>query len=89
MSNLKKIYTYYLYKNNKPCICFKDKVINLQQGSVDPTQTTNNRISRTLNTNGLGGRTVFGIGGIAVVTNSLGRTQGQLGGSSGPLKNKF
>lgn len=88
-SALKKIYNYYLLKSVAPCQCFREKFINLPQGSVDPTQTLSNRISRAVSTNGLGGRIVFGNGGVAVTVNDLGRTQGQSGGSSGPLRNKF
>jgi len=87
-SKLKKIYNYYVRKNFD-CVCFREKFINLQQGNVDPTQTTNNRISRAITTNGQGGRTQFGFLGIPLIRNSLGRIEGQIGGSGEALKNRF
>jgi hypothetical protein len=82
--NLKKIYNYYIYKNY--ACCFRDKFINLQQGNVNPTQTTNQRISHALIINGQGGRTTFGS---QFIINSLGKIEGQIGGSGEALKNKF
>jgi hypothetical protein len=90
MSNkLKKIYNYYIYQNNNRCGCFKNKCLNLQQGDVDPTQTTNQRISQAITTNGQGGRIRFGLLGFALPTNTLGRIEGQVGGSGSALKNRF
>jgi len=90
MSNkLKKIYNYYIFKNYGPCQCFKEKCINLQHGDVDPTQKTNQRISRAITTNGQGGRISFGLLGRALSTNTLGRIEGQPGGSGSALKNRF
>ena len=88
-NNLKKVYNYYIYKNFNTCTCFREKFINLQQGFVDPTQTINERISHALNTNGQGGRIRFGLLGRAIRKNSLGRIEGQIGGSGQALKNKF
>ena len=88
-SNLKKIYNYYIYKNFNSCTCFREKFINLQQGFVNPTQTTNNRISHALTTNGQGGRIQFGLLGRALPRNSLGKIEGQIGGSGEALKNRF
>ena len=88
-NNLKKIYNYYIYKNYNSCTCFREKFINLQQGFVNPTQTTNERVSHALSTNGQGGIIRFGLLGRALTTNSLGRIEGQIGGSGKALKNKF
>jgi hypothetical protein len=52
-------------------------------------QTTNERISHALTTNGQGGRIRFGLLGRALTINSLGKIEGQLGGSGKALKNKF
>jgi hypothetical protein len=88
-SKLKKIYNYYIYKNYNSCNCFREKFINLQQGFVNPTQTTNERISHALTTNGQGGRIRIGLLGAVLTTNSLGRIEGQIGGSGKALKNRF
>jgi len=88
-NNLKKVYNYYIYRNYNSCTCFREKFINLQQGFVNPMQTTNERISHALTTNGQGGRIRFGLLGRALTINSLGKIEGQLGGSGKALKNKF
>ena len=89
MSNkLKKIYNYYVRKNYD-CICFKENFVNLQQSYVNSTETTNRRISHILSTNGQGGRIQFGLLGKALTLNSLGKIEGQIGGISKVLRNKF
>lgn len=88
-SRFKKIYNYYIHQNYGACNCFVEKVIQLQQGDVDPTQTTNQRIAHALTNGGQGGRLSFGLLGLALKTNSLGRIEGQIGGSGTPLRNRF
>jgi hypothetical protein len=86
---LKKIFTYYVRKETL-CLCFTDKVLKNQQGYVNGTETFKQRMSRTINNTEKGGsKVVFGILGESPLINSLGRIEGQLGGSGSALKNKF
>jgi hypothetical protein len=71
------------------CRCIIDETkkktgidITLQQ------ETESKRISRLVRTQ-LGGRTVFGNNGDAILLTSLGGREGQPGGSPRPLRNKF
>ncbi len=86
---LKKVIKYCAYKN-EISMCFTDKVLKNQQGNVDPRETFNQRISRTINNTEPGGSTVvFGILGESPYVNSLGKIEGQIGGISKVLRNKF
>ena len=86
---LKKVFKYYVYKNTL-CMCFTDKVLKIQQGNVDPRESFNQRISRTINNTESGGsRLVFGILGESPYVNSLGKIEGQVGGIGSAPKNKF
>lgn len=83
--------------NNSFCVCFRETFIKLQQSYVNSTITTNQRISHILSSSRPGGKVCFGTckGKIdackdkALIINSLGRIEGQLGGSGMVLRNKF
>lgn len=83
-----KLYTYTVYKDFDTCACIQEKVNNIKSGYNNPTQTENNRVSQILS-NSLGGKIQFGNFGIPGNINSLGRIEGQNGGSLQALKNKF
>jgi hypothetical protein len=86
---LKKVFKYYAYKNTL-CLCFSDKTLKIQQGNIDPRESFNQRISRTINNTESGGsNVVFGILGESPYVNSLGRIEGQVGGSGSAPKNNF
>ena len=86
---LKKIFTYYVRKETL-CLCFTGKVLKNQQGYVNGSETFNQRLSRSVNNTETGGsRVVFGILGESPPINSLGRIEGQVGGSGSAPKNRF
>jgi len=87
-SGFKKLYNYTIFKEYNTCACIQSQVNKNKTGYNNPFQTENQRISGIL-TNNLGGRTTFGNFGIPVQINSLGRAEGQLGGSLQALRNKF
>lgn len=71
------------------CACYKDTINKKENlGYNDSTRTDVARLSQLLSTS-LGGRTVFGNGGVPVTISYLGGTDGQPGGSPSPIRNKF
>jgi hypothetical protein len=87
-AGFKKLYTYIIFKDYSTCSCIQSQVSKNKTGYNDPFQTENARISGIL-TNNLGGKITFGNFGIPVQINSLGRAEGQVGGSLKALRNKF
>ena len=86
---LKKIYNYYVYKDAL-CLCFSGKVLKIQQGNIDPRENFNQRVSRAVNFSESGGsKVIFGILGESPSVNTLGRIEGQVGGSGRAPGNKF
>jgi hypothetical protein len=70
------------------CGCIQQRGNLIKQGWNNPSQTQKSRISQSL-TGNLGGKTTFGNFNRPVTVNYLGSWEGQPGGSSKPLRNKF
>jgi hypothetical protein len=70
------------------CNCFQETVNKSKRGYIDDTQTKAERDTQILQSS-LGGRTVFGNGGLPRSITYLGGSQGQSGGAPKPLRNKF
>ena len=71
------------------CACYKDTINKKENlGYNDSTRTDVARLSQILS-NSLGGRTVFGNGGVPITISYLGGSDGQPGGSPAPIRNKF
>jgi hypothetical protein len=87
-STLKTNNTYLIYKKYESCRCIQPYYSKNKTGYNNPQQTTNMRISQSVNNN-LGGRTTFGNLGTPLIVNYLGRVEGQPGGSLQALRNKF
>lgn len=87
-STLKTNNTYLIYKKYESCRCIPPNYTKNKTGYNNPQQTTNMRISQSVNNN-LGGRTIFGNLGTPLIVNYLGRVEGQPGGSLQALRNKF
>jgi hypothetical protein len=87
-AGFKKLYNYIIFKDYDTCSCIQSQVSKNKTGYNDPLQTENLRISGIL-TNNLGGKITYGNFGVPAQINSLGRAEGQLGGSLKALRNKF
>ena len=87
-ANIKKLYTYTVYKEFDTCNCIQEKVNLVKTGWNDPLQTENLRISQILSNN-LGGKIQWGNFGLPAKVNYLGKVEGQPGGGERPLRNKF
>lgn len=70
------------------CVCPQPNFNKFKQGWNDPMQTENVRISNMLKGT-LGGKITFGNNGNPVTVNYLGNWEGQPGGQTTPLRNKF
>lgn len=80
---------YYLDKDiDTKCRCGVPQHKNEKQGWSYPSQTENTRIAQTVK-NSLGGRITFGNSYKPVTLNYMGGWEGQPGGVSKPLRNKF
>lgn len=70
------------------CNCFSERFDKQYNGTNNPFQTENERISQILS-NSLGGRITFGNFGQPYQIDYLGNIEGQPGGSKKPPRNKF
>jgi len=86
--NIRKIHKYYIYRNNVACNCIQNKITTLNTSTNNKSETENERISQIISNN-LGGKITYGNFGIPAKINYLGRIEGQSGGSSSKLTNKF
>ena len=74
--------------NELLCRCVPQQSNSIKQGWNNPSQTENTRISQIL-TGTLGGKITYGNFYKPVPVNYLGGWEGQPGGVSRPLRNKF
>jgi len=89
-SSLKKIIHYQAYSENNSCNCIQPQKYLYSSNSATDLLPYNERISQIILTS-KGGRIHFGnfYLGEPLLTNYLGRYQGQPGGGGKPLRNSF